>query len=308
MKVVCNMSVNMDVEKGKRAAELLYKSFATVGIHGQTQMPEDDLPAGVEKGSFEHLMFITLTVSIDYQRDAIALWNRSRKTFEDPETRYLFYPELIFSTPASKIISDMQKYKLSQKMQQDAFIWRTVALTFYKKWEGNPMNFLVDCMMDSPTILQRLKNDWHYNNNKKMIDFPFLRGDKIGPLWLRMLRDNVGISDLKNLDKVPIPVDIHVARSSLALGIIRGRYEGRLVDLFSDIRRAWAESVKGLSVKDRDMIALDIDEPLWHLSKYGCAERDKESGYCRHARNCEMKEFCIEGKINIEGERVEINT
>lgn len=36
-----------------------------------------------------------------------------------------------------------------------------------------------------------------------------------------MLHDNVGI-DLKNLDKIPIPVDIHIARASFTTGCLRG--------------------------------------------------------------------------------------
>ena len=56
-------------------------------------MPEDISPKGVHKGSLEHLLFITLTTSIDYQRDADKLWENARKTYEDQETLYLFSPK-----------------------------------------------------------------------------------------------------------------------------------------------------------------------------------------------------------------------
>ena len=59
-----------------------------------------------------------------------------------------------------------------------------------------------------------------------------------------MLRDNVGISQLENLEYVPIPVDIHVARATLATGVVIGNGEGRLEELFSYIRKAWFESMK----------------------------------------------------------------
>jgi hypothetical protein len=58
-------------------------------------------------------------------------------------------------------------------------------------------------------------------NPKFKRSFPFLSGNKIFPLWIRMLHDNVGI-DLKNLDKIPIPVDIHIARASFTTGCLRG--------------------------------------------------------------------------------------
>lgn len=303
-----NLSIVIDTERGKKVAELLYNSFSTTGIHGRTDMPEDITPNNVARGSLDHILFITLTVSIDYQRDAPSLWESSRKTFDDPETRYLFNPEALHKTPLRKIIEDMQKYKLSKKPQKDANIWRTVGVTFYKKWEGDPRNFLKDCNWDAPTILNRLKKDSHLYNGRWVPDYPYLRGNKIGPLWLRMLRDNVGIMKLKNLDKVPIPVDIHVTRATLAAGVVRGQFKGNINHLFNYIRKAWFESVKGLKVKNRPMIALDVDEPLWHLSKYGCSKRDKTTGYCPVYNRCEAKEFCIKGKIKIENSVVELET
>lgn len=302
------MSIVIDNERGKKVAELLYNSFTTKGIHGRTDMPEDITPNSVIRGSLDYIFFITLTVSIDYQRDAPSLWESSRKTFDDPETRYLFDPKLLHETPFRKISEDMQKYKLSKKPQKDANIWRTVGVTFYKKWRGDPRNFLQDCNWNSPLILRRLKDDKHIYSGRQVSDYPYLRGPKIGPLWLRMLRDNVGITQLKNLENVPIPVDIHIARATLATGIVRGQFRGRLYEVFEYIRKAWFESVKGLGIKNREMMALDMDEPLWHLSKYGCTKRDKTTGYCSLLNRCEAREFCIKGKVKIENSVVELET
>lgn len=193
------MSIVIDSERGKKVAKLLYNSFSTTGIHGRTDMPEDITPNNVVRGSLDHIFFITLTVSIDYQRDAPSLWESSRKTFDDPETRYLFEPKLLHETPFRKIVEDMQKYKLSRKPQKDSNIWQTVGVTFYKKWVGDPRNFLKNCNWDSSLILERLRNDTHLYNGRLISDYPYLRGPKIGPLWLRMLRDNVGIAQLRNL-------------------------------------------------------------------------------------------------------------
>ncbi len=302
------MSIVIDSERGKKIAELLYNSFTTNGIHGRTNMPEDIEPHSLIRGSLDHIFFITLTVSIDYQRDSPSLWESSRKTFDDPETRYLFDPKLLHETPFRKIGEDMQKYKLSRKPQKDANTWRTVGVTFYKKWRGDPRNFLQDCNWNSPLILRRLRDDKHIYSGRQVSDFPYLRGPKIGPLWLRMLRDNVGITQLENLENVPIPVDIHIARATLATGIVRGQFRGRLDEVFEYIRKAWFESVKGLSIKNREMIALDVDEPLWHLSKYGCTNRDKTTGYCSLFNRCEAREFCTKGKVKIENGVVELET
>lgn len=113
-----------------------------------------------------------------------------------------------------------------------------------------------------------------------------------------MLRDNVGLS-LANLDRIPIPVDIHVARSTLALGIVRGRYEDSLALLFEEIRKAWFLSVHGLKREDgSEMIALDVDESLWHLSKHGCTFRDTR-GHCPKKNQLCGRDFCVNGLIKI---------
>jgi len=74
----------------------------------------------------------------------------------------------------------------------------------------------------------------------------------------------------------------------------------KIDELFKYIRDAWSESVKGLIIKDRPMIALDVDEPLWHLSKYGCTNRDKITGNCPVQSRCEARDFCVKGKIKID--------
>jgi hypothetical protein len=302
------MSLNIDAARGKRSAQRLFDAFAATGVLGQKEMPEDILPPEIGKGSLEHILFITLTVSIDYQRSADDLWASSRRSYSDPQTRYLFSPEALPDAQPKSVVRDMQKYGLSRKPVKDANIWRTVAVSFYKKWQGDPRNFLADCDWDAPRILERLKQDTHLYNQRQRADFPYLRGNKIGPLWLRMLRDNAGVSGIRNLDRVPIPVDIHVARSTLALGIVQGDYRGKLEDLFETIRQAWFESVKGLDNGSRPMMALDVDEPLWHLSKYGCTHRDKLTGECPKHSQCEAREFCIPGKININNGKVELDT
>lgn len=302
------MTVTIDSDRGKKLAKLLHNSFATTGILGHTEMPEDVLPSGAERGSLDHLLFITLTVSIDYQREANALWKVSRRSFEDPKIRYLYDPESLHLAPPRKVVEDMQKYGLSKKPKKDAFIWRTVGVTFFKKWQGDPRLFLDDCEWNSPTALKRLKQDTHSYAGRQVPDYPYLRGDKIGPLWLRMLRDNVGVTKLRELEAVPIPVDIHVARSSLTTGVVRGEYSGNLSGLFEHIRKAWFESVDGLTVKDRSMIALDVDEPLWHLSKYGCTVRNENTGHCPYLSTCEAKEFCVKGRVKILKTDVELDT
>ena len=124
-----------DLHRARDLASRLYTVFSDPGrgIFGVTDMPEDVEPSGVEKGSLEHLLFITLTVTVDYQRDADQLWAAARETFVDPETRYLFDPAKVREAGLPPVTRDMRRYGLSRKPRKDAYFWNTVAVSFLKK-------------------------------------------------------------------------------------------------------------------------------------------------------------------------------
>jgi hypothetical protein len=273
-----------DVLRARQAGIILYKAFNNprLGIFGKTLMPEDILAEGMMRGSYEHRVFITLTVSIDYQRDADILWKASRKTFEDPSTVYLFSPQSVYQVPLQKLREDMQKHKLSKKPKKDSWIWRTNVVSFLKKWDGDPLNLIKATNFDAVQLLGRIRNDRHEQGNRLVHDFPYLRGNKIAVLWIRMLRDNVKL-ELRNMVQVPIPVDTHIARATQMLGLseyLQGKPS------FEQIQAIWREAAEGTN-----LIALDFDEPLWHLSKYGCS---KCTGNCCPKKDqCPVSGFCI---------------
>ena len=126
-----------DIDRGRALAKLLHEAFRTTGVHGRTDMPGDVRPMGVERGSLEHILFLTLTASIDYRLDANALWDIARRTFEYPGTRYLFDPSRLNDAPWRQVGADMKKHGLSKKPGKDCNIWRTVGITFHKKWNGD---------------------------------------------------------------------------------------------------------------------------------------------------------------------------
>jgi len=301
-------TVTIDQEKGRAVAALLRDAFENEGLFGETVMPETLPPSEVSTDSPEHILFLTLTVAIDYQRDAAQLWEAARKTYEDPETSFLFDPEVVSSSGFDTVVAAMQRHKLSKKHRNDAFIWITNAGTFHHKWNGNPLNFLADCNWDAPVILQRLQQDKHRGGKSMTRDFPFLGGKKIGPLWLRMLRDSAGVTAIRNMEAIPIPVDVHVARASLCLGVVQGQYDGKPEPLFVDIRRAWAQSVNGCRVGSRPMIALDVDEALWTLSRLGCSNRNKATGFCPLKKSCVVGTHCIPGVVDVKSDHIRIET
>jgi hypothetical protein len=298
-----------DIPRARELAARIFKAFAPrgPGIFGRATMPEDEPPPGVERGSLEHVIFITLTVSIDYQRDAHELWAVSRAAYANPDARYLFVPQEVHEAGFAKFKADLKDCGLARKPQNDARTWYTVAVTFLKKWEGDPRRFLDDCGWDGPIVLRRLGEDTHPERSRQVPDYPFLRGPKIGPLWLRMLRDNVGL-DLIGLDKVPIPVDVHVARATFTTGVLTGSYDGPVKDAFEEVRTAWRDAAVGLLVGERPMIALDVDEALWHLSKFGCSPGRANDGKCSMRHACPAAAECVMGLVEINGTRIRLAT
>ncbi len=137
--------------------------------------------------------------------------------------------------------------------------------------------------------------------------FPLLKGPKIAPLWVRVLRDNAGV-ELSGLDEVPIPVDVHVLRAALCTGALRGSFSGATAAIFEQVRGLWRDATRGLSLPDgRPMVALDLDEALWTLSRLGCSKRGNGPvGHC--PPDCPAAPGCVAGTILTQPGRCTVTT
>lgn len=294
--------LQVDVGRARDVAQTLYAAFAPggVGIFGEHSMPEDVLPQGVAPGSREHLNFLTLTISVDYMRDAMELWRAARGAWRDATTRYLFEPAVVAQTSTEKLKADLVRTGLALRPNRDGNAWGTISRTLTRKWKSDVKTFLADCGFDGPTILTRLHRDGAWSASGWTPDFPLLRGPKIGPLWVRTLRDNA-LLKLSGLEDVPIPVDVHVMRATLCSGAIRGRYCGSLETIKHAVRDVWRTATKGLQHPDgRPMIPLDVDEPLWTLSRLGCSRRGN-GPLASCPSDCVCAPACVEGRIRITG-------
>ncbi len=283
-----------DPERAFDVGKRLYDAFnSPEGIFGHTNMPEGEPPEGVERTSYEHLMFITMTVSIDYMRDADKLWEAARKTYEDPDTRWIFDPKEVVSRGKEELKEAMTKYGLAKKPDKDSKkIWYPIAKSF-TRYDGDPTNLIEHCDRDAHKLYKKMKGPLRGM-------FPYLKGDKILPLWIRMLKDQVGI-ELENMNKISIPVDIHIARSTFTSGALKGRYEGDISGVKERIHEVWKDACEGT-----DFYPLEFDEALWKLSKHGCSRRGENS--CRLKDECPIGDLCVDGKISVSQEEVVVRT
>jgi hypothetical protein len=67
-----------------------------------------------EKGSLEHILLLTLTVAIEYQRNADDLWVAAGSTYKDLETNYLISPKHVHEAGPIMVVQDLKKHSLSK--------------------------------------------------------------------------------------------------------------------------------------------------------------------------------------------------
>jgi len=297
----------VDLGRARAVAKTLESRFAKSGpgISGQ-RPPESTVPAGVARDSREHILLLTLTVAVDYMRDADQLWRAARNAFEAPGTRYLFDPAQVIAAGRDRVTADLKRTGIGRKTNRDGGAWFTICETLATKWGNDPSNFLANCDYHAATIIRRLKADYHDVDGKPVPDYPLLRGPKIAPLWIRILRDNAGVQ-FKGLDEVAIPVDIHVLRATICAGALVGSYEGDKTTLLAKIREVWRDATQGLrTTTDKPMVALDIDEALWTLSRECCSARGVNLDGPN--RSCPLAPVCATGKIDVDGPQCRIET
>ncbi|HDQ71349.1 MAG TPA: hypothetical protein ENN19_04535 [Chloroflexi bacterium] len=273
------MSLRMDPERAQQVGRRLLDAFRDQGIFGKTSMPAHVLPQAVERGSREHLHFVTLTTAINYMRDSDALWEASRRTYADPKTRYLYTPRQVAQTDAEKLIADMKRYRLAKKSTKDADIWQTICITLTRHFDGDVYNLLNRANFDACLILETIRD--------RRYQFPYIKGPKIGPLWIRVLEDRWQGHHLDNLDHVPIPVDTHIAEATVMTGCVRGPFDGPFSELQDAVTEAWFTACQG-----SHFYALLFNDPLWHLSRRGC--RKTRWFPCEYWNLCPVTEYCTE--------------
>jgi hypothetical protein len=275
------MGLNSNPQRTKEIIRTLMEwSEHPDGFMSGADMPESAPPEGMTRGSYEHVLWLTLTVSIDYQRNATSLWNAAKLTWNDHSTRWVFYPHTFKDKKLENLVIALSRYRLSQKPNNDAKTWWKVATSFQRLFEGDPQKLLESLKWDALEI-------YHQMRSKYKKDFPFLSGNKILLLWIRMLKDEANI-DLSNLDKIKIPIDIHTARASITTGCLVGNFEGNFEDLATQSQDAWEESCKSMGLK---YYPLQLDAPLWNLSRLGCINRNNGS-VCPLRHECKLSKYC----------------
>jgi len=224
-----------------------YKS----GQLGQTVMPEDSHPNF--KNQHERLIYFTLPMALNYQRDSYKLWQSALKTFRDKNTEQVFDLGWVSSTSEDELKGKLLKHHLALQPNKNINIWKKISETIYKNWgslEGL-FNATNNDFLQLKHIVQK--------DHKK--GFPYLSGPKIFNYWSFII-STYGKQKLLNRDLIDIAPDTHITKCSVILGVIS---EKEALDLSKDdISGRWRKLLS-----ESNISPIDMHPPLWFWSKNG---------------------------------------
>ena len=161
------------------------------GQLGDTTMPEDTHPSF--KTQEEQLLYYTLPMALNYQKDSYKLWEAAKSTWEDEESKKVFNIEWISSNNEDVIKNLLLRYKLALQPNKHIDTWKRISTTIYENWES-----ISGLIAESDNDYLKLR-DIVQKKYKK--GFPYLSGPKIFNYWSYILTQYCDV-ELKNRNPI----------------------------------------------------------------------------------------------------------
>lgn len=174
-------------------------------------LTQHEVNPGLPKSSRENYLYFTLAPCINFQRSSPAMWASALKTWQDPETNYLFFPEHVVQCKREKVQKDLLKYKLALQLNKHTDIWITISKAFNKNFGNDPRELFKQNSWDIIKILNVIQIE-------KRKDFPYLSGPKLSNYWLYILAHYTDATFI-NMHELSIIPDTHVLQSTVKLGL-----------------------------------------------------------------------------------------
>ncbi len=234
-------------------------------------------------------LYTTFVAAMDRARDATSLWNNGLRLFRDhPE---LFDPSVVLEMPIQELREILSVYKVSQRHGPDSDAWGVIARSLVSR--ESPVRRVIDSGFgDAKELLDDLRS-----SDRGQTCFPLLRGEKIGPMWVRMLAYPGG-AKIDNIDIIPVAVDVHVRRVTENLGITKtsGISQEITKPVIHSIQSAWCNAVGTTKIGGPEGIAdtcAALDTALWVFGKHGCSHCKKVGHRVPISSACEQCQFRV---------------
>jgi len=127
-------------------------------------------------------------------------------------------------------------------------------------WCGVGQSLHDDVNGDIMSLLERTnRNAVQLKKHVKEKEYPSLRREKVGHLWLRLIDEEV--NELEDIEKIAIPVDRHIITVTEKLQ--QEEYSRDSDEDLEEIRIFWDEICEL-----EEYYPVEIDKPLWLIGKY----------------------------------------
>ena len=200
------------------------------------------------KGSRENYLYFTLPPCINFQRHSPAMWASALKMYEDPKTKYLFFPETVVKTKREKVQKDLLKYKLALQPNKHTDIWIAVAKAFNNYFDNDPRELFKATNWDVTEIQKLIQEE-------KKKEFPYISGPKMANYWLYILSQYTN-AKFRNMQEISIIPDTHVLQCSIHLGLTDASMNSL------EVAKVWKELLK-----DQEVTPVEMHPVLWNWSR-----------------------------------------
>lgn len=211
-------------------------------------LAQHEVHPDVDKGSRENHLYFTLPVCLNFQRSSPAMWQSALKTYDDPDTRYLFFPEKVTNTPIEQVRVDLLKHKLGLQPNKHTQIWLAIAGTLHKHFDNDPRQIIAAAEGDAGKLI-------HLLQVTRRKDFPFLSGPKLSNYWPYILSQYTDVN-FTNMHEISIIPDTHVIQSTIQLGMADGAVSS------TDVEKIWRKVLK-----DSGISPVTMHPVLWNWSR-----------------------------------------
>lgn len=233
-----------------KKCKLLIEAYGN-GKLGNCQMPEDFNPGFKNSEKEQRLLYFTLPMALNYQRNSYKLWQSALATYNDSYTKDVFYLDRVVKMSEQCLRDNLLKHKLALQPTRHIAIWRTISESIFNNW-SSLSNLFVEVDNDYTKIKDIIQNKY-----KK--EFPYLSGPKIFNYWNFIMNTYGGII-MKNKNLIEIAPDTHVIKCSVILGVIT---EKEAKSFSKDvISEKWRKLLENTGINP-----IDMHSPLWFWSK-----------------------------------------
>ena len=211
-------------------------------------LSKHEVNPGLPKGSRDNYLYFTLPPCINFQRNSPAMWASALKTWEDPETNYVFFPEKLVKATREQVQHALLKHKLALQPNKHTDIWMTVSKAFHEHFADDPRELMNAGGHDVIWIHQIIQVE-------KRKEFPYISGPKMANYWLYILSHYTDVK-LKNMQAISIIPDTHVLQCSIKLGLSDAQMSP------IEVAEVWKETLAG-----SDITPVEMHPVLWNWSR-----------------------------------------